>query len=163
MLIAFQESDFADSGERIVAVEETLRGEIIPGVPDLFARVDLITETDDAVTVTDFKTSRSKWSEQQAELNSDQLLLYSELLRDIVPGKSLRLRFVVLTKTKQPVVEEFGVPCDSRRVERTKRMAERVWQSIEAEHFYPNPSVVNCTTCGFEIHFNAPGNRSNTS
>ena len=149
VLVAFQESDFADSGERIVAVEETLRGEVIPGMPDLLARIDLVTESDDAVTVVDFKTSRSKWSVEQAELSGEQLLLYSELLRDIVPGKPLRLRFIVLTKTKAPSVEEFDVPRDPQRVDRTKRTAERIWRSIGVGHFWPSPSVANCTSCGF--------------
>ncbi|REK28168.1 MAG: PD-(D/E)XK nuclease family protein, partial [Planctomycetota bacterium] len=132
VLTAFQASETAVENGRIVAVEETLRGEIIPGVPDLLARIDLVTETDDAVTVTDFKTSRSRWSAEQAAINADQLLLYSELLREIAPGKPLRLQFVVVTKTKQPAVEAIDVPYDPQQVERTRRIAEEVWQSIEA-------------------------------
>ena len=89
----------------IIGVEEELRGNVLPGCPDLLARLDLIMETDDDVVITDLKTSRSRWSQQQVEDSADQLLLYSELVRELVPGKPLKLQFVVVTKGKQPVVD----------------------------------------------------------
>ena len=39
-----------------------LRGLVIPGLPDLLGRVDLIIETDAELVITDWKTSRSRWS-----------------------------------------------------------------------------------------------------
>ena len=57
--------------------------------------------TGDAVVISDMKTSRSRWSRDQARDSSEQLLLYSELVKHLVPGKQLRLQFVVLTKSKQ--------------------------------------------------------------
>jgi putative RecB family exonuclease len=44
MLRAFRESDFAHPDGVILGVEEELRGEIVPGCPDLLARVDLLME-----------------------------------------------------------------------------------------------------------------------
>jgi hypothetical protein len=58
MLVAFLESDFAIPHGHIIGVEEELRGDVLPGCPDLLARLDLITETDDDVVITDLKTSR---------------------------------------------------------------------------------------------------------
>ncbi|REJ74266.1 MAG: PD-(D/E)XK nuclease family protein [Planctomycetota bacterium] len=155
VLAAFQASDVAAGVGRIVAVEETLRGEIVPGFPDLLARIDLLAESDDAVTVTDFKTSRSRWSAEQAAINADQLLLYSQLLREVAPGKPLRLQFVVLTKTKQPAVEAIDVPYDPQQVERTWRIAQEVWRSIEAGRFWPNPSLTHCPACPFRAECRA--------
>ena len=85
-----------------LGVEEELRGVLCSGLPDLLGRIDLLLETDDAVVVQDFKTSRSAWSEQQAEDQSEQLLLYADLARSLIPGKKLRLQFAVVTKGKTP-------------------------------------------------------------
>ncbi len=149
MLAAFLESDFAVPSGQIIGVEEELRGHVLPGCPDLLARLDLITETDDDVIITDLKTARARWSHQQADDAADQLLLYSELARELVPGKSMKIQFVVLTKTKQPVVDHHLVPIDPHRIVRIKKVAERVWQAIQGGHFFPAPSAMNCSSCGF--------------
>ena len=62
LLRAFLDSDLSGPVGRIIGIEEELRGCLIDGVPDLLARLDLLTESDEAITVTDFKTSRSAWS-----------------------------------------------------------------------------------------------------
>ena len=74
ILAAFQQSELATPAGKIIGVEEQLRGAVIPGVPDVLARIDLIVESDDAVTVTDLKTARSRWSAGQAEDSGEQLL-----------------------------------------------------------------------------------------
>jgi CRISPR/Cas system-associated exonuclease Cas4 (RecB family) len=149
MLEAFRTSPVTQPVGHVIGVEEELRGSIIPGVPDLLGRIDLLIETDDAVVITDYKTSRSRWSRDQAEDSAEQLLLYSELVKDLVPGKQMRLQFVVLTKTKEPVVDVHELPVMPQRVDRTKRIVERVWRGIEAGTFYPAPSPLNCPTCPF--------------
>ena len=122
---------------------------MIGGLPDLLARVDLIVDAGDALIVTDFKSSRSHWDQDQVINAADQMLLYSELVRELADGRPLRLEFVVLTKTKVPSVTRHPVAYNARQVERTKRTIERVWRAIEAGHFYPNPSPMQCPTCPF--------------
>jgi len=51
ILNEFRQSDLAQPQGWILGVEEQLRGELIPGVPELLARIDLIVETADAVTI----------------------------------------------------------------------------------------------------------------
>jgi len=149
MFAAFQGSDFAQPAGRILGVEEELRSSIVPGCPDLLGRLDLVVEAPDAVIVTDLKTARSRWSSAQVEESSEQLLLYHELVKTFAPAKRVRLRFAVLTKTKTPAVELHEVPVDSRRVERTKRIVERVWRAIDTGVFYPAPSPQQCSSCAF--------------
>ena len=149
VLTAFRQSDLAQPQGRILGVEEPLRGELVPGVPDLLARIDLIVESEDAVTVTDLKTARSRWTANQAEDSGEQLLLYSELVRHLVPGKEIRLEFAVITKTAKPIAERLPVTFDSQRISRTKRVVERVWRAIEAGHFFPSPSPIACGSCPF--------------
>lgn len=149
MLGAFQTSSLAVPNGRIIGVEEELREPLLSGCPDVLGRIDLLVETVDELIVTDLKTSRSRWSRSQADDSAGQLLLYHELVRDFAPGKRLRLQFAVITKSKQPAIDLHEVPVDRKRIERTKRVMERVWRAIEAKNFYPSPSPMNCASCAF--------------
>lgn len=149
LLRAFLASDLSRPVGRIIGIEEELRGRLIEGVPDLLARLDLMTETDDAITITDLKTARSAWSSQQADDSAEQLLLYGALVHRLIPNKPLRLEFMVATKTKKVSITRHTVPFDQRRLDRTKRIIERVWRAIVAEHFFPSPSPTNCPACPF--------------
>jgi putative RecB family exonuclease len=149
LLKAFLQSDFARPQGLILGVEEELRGEIIPGCPDLLARVDLIVDTGQELVVSDFKSSRSAWSECKVEDLAPQLLLYSELVKSMADGRPIKLSFAVLTKTKLPELTVHDVPLDAQQVNRTKKTVERVWQAIQAGHFYPNPSPLNCGSCPY--------------
>jgi putative RecB family exonuclease len=150
VLKTFIESEFATVEGQILGVEEELRDSIIDGCPDLLARLDLIVETDEAVVITDFKTSRSRWNQQQAEQAGEQLLLYSELVKELVPGKPLQLEFLVITKTKQPNLERYSVPVSQSRIDRVRTMVERVWDGINSGLFYPAPSPMSCGSCPFQ-------------
>ncbi|QDU59570.1 PD-(D/E)XK nuclease superfamily protein [Planctomycetes bacterium Pan216] len=149
VLSAFKQSDLANPLGTIIGIEEELRGALLPGVPDLLARVDLLTETSDSLIVTDFKTAKSRWSTHQAEDAGEQLLLYSELAKELAPGKRLRLAFAVITKTTKPVAERCPVSIDADRLTRTRRIVERVWKAIEAGHFFPSPSPIACGSCPY--------------
>ena len=149
MLTAFLNSPAASVQGRVLGVEEEIRGTLFDGVPDLYGRIDLVTEDSDSLMLTDFKTSRGKWSPEQAEDAAEQLILYSKLAGELSPGKKLVTRFLVLTKTKEPVVEEHLGEVRPDRVARTMASVERVWRAVEAGNFYPAPSVVGCASCGY--------------
>lgn len=149
MLSAFARSDLAQPAGRILGIEESLRGEIIPGLPEVLGRIDLIWETKEELVITDWKTSRAKYSQDQVEESAAQLLLYGELAKDFAPGKQLRLQFGVLTKTKEVSVDTHSFPFDRTQLDRTKRVMERIWHAIESEHFYPAPSMMNCPGCPY--------------
>jgi putative RecB family exonuclease len=149
VLATFLKSDFAQPQGVILAVEEELRGQIIAGCPDLLARVDLIVDAGHELVVSDFKSSRSAWNDCKVEDLAPQLLLYSELVKQMADGRPIKLAFAVLTKTRLPELTVHDVPLDAHQVNRTKRIVERVWQAIQGGHFYPNPSPLNCGSCGF--------------
>ncbi|MBA4020716.1 MAG: hypothetical protein C0483_26460 [Pirellula sp.] len=157
MFGAFQTSPLAMPAGRIIGVEEELRGNVVAGCPDLLGRIDLIIETADELVVTDLKTSRSRWSREQADDSAGQLLLYHELVRSFVPRKRVRLQFAVLTKTKEPAVDLHEVPADRRAVDRTKRIVEKVWKAIDNQVFYPSPSPMQCPGCSFRKQCRAWG------
>jgi len=149
MLTAFLASECAGVNGRVLGVEEEIRGMLVEGVPDLYGRVDLLTEDADSLVITDIKTSRGKWSPEQVEDSGEQLLLYSKLASEISPGKKIATRFLVLTKTKEPVIEEHVREVEPAAVKRTLVGVERVWRAIESGVFYPTPSVVACSGCGY--------------
>lgn len=152
MLAKFLASDVVQPEERIIGIEEELRGELIPGLPDLMGRVDLILETDDHVIIQDFKTARSAWSFEQAEESAEQLLLYGDLVRRLVPGKALKLRFAVITKTKDPKVQILDTPFDTDRLRRAKQVFQHVWLAIQSGYYYPAPSPMSCQGCGYRSY-----------
>ena len=87
MLGAFQASDVANPPGTIIGIEEELTGELVPGVPDLLARVDLLVDAGDHILITDLKTARSRWSQEQARESAGQLLLYHELAKPMADGR----------------------------------------------------------------------------
>lgn len=149
MLTAFLNSPTASVQGRVLGVEEEIRGVLVEGVPDLYGRVDLLTEDADRLVVTDIKTSRGKWSQEQVEDSGEQLVLYSHLASEIAPGKKIATRFLVLTKTKEPVVEEHVREVNPAAINRSLAGVERVWRAIESGVFYPAPSTVGCSGCGY--------------
>lgn len=149
MLTVFLAHDLAQPAGAIIGIEEELRSRLIDDVPDLLARLDLVIDQPDAVVVTDFKTSRGRWSAADAEAAAGQVLLYGELLR-IALDRPVRLQFAVLTKTKQPDLHIHEVMSDAGRVARQRALIHRVWRSIQGGNFYPHPTAMNCPMCAFQ-------------
>lgn len=148
MLRAFQRSRLTHPEGTILAIEEEFRGTLIPGLPEMLARIDLVIETKDAIDVVDFKTARSPWSEDHVADSADQLLLYAELAKELADGKPLRLAFAVLTKARIPDLTVHPVTATLERVCRTRTVARRLWQAIQSGNYYPQPSF-QCPTCPF--------------
>jgi len=148
VLEVFITSPLARPAGTIIGVEEELRGPVIPGVPDLLARIDLLVETDERLIVVDFKTAKCRWGPTSAEEQAEQLLLYATLAERLVPEKPLQLQYVVLTKAKSPAVQVVTVPADAQRIGRTLRTVRSIWQAMQAGHVYPVPSSA-CRWCPF--------------
>ena len=109
MLSSFIDSDLAKAPGVVIGIEESLRSTVIDARPEFLGIVDLVFESGDALTIRDYKTSRSKWNQGTAESSADQLFLYAEIAKALVPGKKVEVEFVVLTKTKSPTIELFKV------------------------------------------------------
>lgn len=149
---AFLRSELAVPNGKILGVEEELRVVLHPDLPDLLARVDLVYWSDDALHVVDFKTSRSKWSQEKVQESLDQLLLYAQATSEMSQSLSLpvKLHFAVVTKAKKPVVQVLDAPVHPSRLEAVQEGVAQVWDAIKAGHFYPNPSQMNCSLCQFQ-------------
>ena len=148
---AFLASPLANPKGTVLGVEEELRAVLHPDLPDVLARVDLETMSDTAVYVTDFKTSRGRWTPEKALESSDQLVLYGVTAAGMARhvGLPIRLSFAVLTKAKSPQVQVLPVPTDASRVASMTETALATWSAIQAGNFYPNPGPMNCSGCPF--------------
>ena len=117
---------------------------MVPGCPDVLGRVDLIVDTGSELVVSDWKTARSRWSQEQAEDAAEQLILYSELGQGLRPWQAGDAGIRHPDEAKESAVDRHLMPVDPAQVHRTKRVVENVWRAIEAGSFYPAPSAMNC-------------------
>src|ERR1035437_8045270 len=151
-IAAFLASPLATPKGTVLGVEEELRVVLHPDLPDVLAKVDLVTNSDTALYVTDFKTSRSRWTTEKAIEASDQLVIYASVTEGMAKHMNLpvKLAYAVLTKAKTPIVQILPVPTDTSRVAAMTKSAVQTWSAIVAANFYPNPSPMNCSTCQFK-------------
>ncbi|MFO0905697.1 MAG: PD-(D/E)XK nuclease family protein [Pirellulales bacterium] len=149
MLSVFLGHDAAQPAGRILGVEETLRAKLLPGVPEILGRVDLVRETDESLVIADWKTSRSRWAAEQFESAAEQLVLYTQLAHEWTVSKPFDIELVVLTKTALPQVQRHVRRVRTSDVTRVAAIVARVWRAVEAGHFYPAPSTVTCGGCPY--------------
>lgn len=152
MLEAFLASEFSGPQGKVVAIEEHCRGVLSDDLPPIEGYVDLITLHDGELTITDYKSSRTAWTESKVRENAGQLLLYAMLQSDGSDSSDgcsdVKLQFVTLTKAKKPVVEAHPViPTEAQR-EATVTQLEEIWRGISAGSFPARPGW-QCATCPF--------------
>jgi CRISPR/Cas system-associated exonuclease Cas4 (RecB family) len=73
---------------------------------------------------------------------------YATQMNGLADEQDLRLRFDVLTKTKQPELCRYWTTRDRAANVRLFRLAAEVLQAIEAGVFHPNPGW-QCKDCQF--------------
>jgi putative RecB family exonuclease len=151
MIDAFLASPLAEPKGIIYGIEEQITVELDPDLPDILAKVDLVTEVGRFLHVIDFKTSRSKWNEQKAQENAEQLLIYGTTMQSMSQGlgRPTKLHFAIITKAKKPIVQLLPVAADPDRVAGVTGSIRQIWQAMQAGNFYPSPSPQNCSTCPY--------------
>ena len=134
-------------------------------LPDILARVDLVTQTEDFLHVVDLTTSRSQWNDQRAAEAGEQLLLYGRTVRDMAQGVGLPVKwhFAVITKAKTPVVRVIDVPADEARLNTVRDSVRQVWQAVKVGNFFASPSPLNCSICPFKSRCPAFGGKASVS
>src|ERR1035437_1890569 len=142
MIEAFLASDLACPPGEIIGIEETFRVKLANDLPDLAGRYDLETHADGILLITDYKTARSIPENDAAEEMAEQLILYAQGCKPIADqlGAKIRLRFIYISKTKEPKVEAIEVAVDTDRIERSTALIRQVFKAMESGHIYPAPS-----------------------
>ena len=118
---------------------------------NLVGALDLV-ERDAAgrLVVVDLKTSARKYTDLQVEA-SLQLSVYSyaTAMNGLADQEDIRLRFDVLTKTKQPELHRYWTQRDRAANVRLFHLAAEILHAIEAGVFVPNPGW-QCKDCPFQ-------------
>lgn len=136
----------------VVAVEHEANFSLIPDAPSFIARLDLVelSPTGDLI-ITDYKTSRSPYSEQRIREAWPQLITYCHaampLLREL-GAKRIVPQLIIITKAKSPKVQYIQPQASQEDVERLKEMASEIWKAIQSENWTPRPSWI-CKSCSF--------------
>jgi CRISPR/Cas system-associated exonuclease Cas4 (RecB family) len=153
MLGVFRE---AQEPREIVGVEQAFdvplvdleTGEVLE--PTLVGKWDLLErDAEGRLVVVDLKTSARKYSDLQVEL-SLQLSVYSyaSVMAGFADHGDVRLRFDVLTKTRQPELCRYWTDRDRAASVRLFRLASELFGAIEAGVFHPTPGW-QCKDCQF--------------
>ena len=143
-------------GTEIVGVEQPFdvplidldTGEVLDRA--LVGSLDLIErDAEGRTVVVDLKTAARKYADVQVE-SSLQLSVYSyaTAMNGLGDQEDLRLRFDVLTKTKQPELCRYWTQRDRAASLRLFRLVAEVLHAIEAGVFHPNPGW-QCKDCPF--------------
>lgn len=145
-----------DSQVEIVGVEQSFdvplidldTGEVLERT--LVGTLDLIErDAEGRIVVVDLKTSARKYRDLQVEAWL-QLSVYSyaTAMNGLADQEDLRLRFDVLTKTKQPELCRYWTHRDRAANLRLFRLVAKVLHAIEAGMLHPNPGW-QCRGCQF--------------
>lgn len=108
---------------------------------DLEGRIDFIRDGE-TVEVVELKTAARAWSEAQANL-SLQAAAYGML------SGIRKVRFVIVTKTKQPKVQELETEVGPERIELLRDTVREVDAAVRAGSFPRNISPMTCSGCEF--------------
>ncbi len=179
MIEAFLVAPLSRPVGQIVGIEESFRVMLDPALPDVLARVDLVTQTPGSLHVVDLKTSRSRWTPERAAEGAEQLLLYGRTIRGMsqAVGLPVQLHFAVLTKNKKPQVQILDVPCDESRLAAVRDTVASVWRAVRSGSgsssgggsggggggYFANPSPMHCSLCPFRDRCPAFGGRASVT
>jgi len=142
-------------GVEVVAVEEPFEVPLVdPETGALLERnlvgsLDLVERDPEGLVVVDLKTSARRYTDLQVEA-SLQLSVYSyaTALTGLADPEDLRLRFDVLTKTRQPELHRYWTRRDRAASARLVHLVGEVLRAIALGVFVPNPGW-QCRDCPY--------------
>ena len=146
--------------ERIVAIEQRFmaplynsQGEFLEN--PLVAITDLITATDECLTVNEFKTSGRAYSGSDVA-SSLQPTCYVHVVRECL-GQEPNVEYTVLIKTKTPKVQRLKTSRYSDDCGRLGDLVQTIQRAVDLGIFYPVESPMNCSTCSYRQQCRAWG------
>ena len=113
----------------------------------LVAVADLISKQNDALLITEFKTSAKAYSEFEIS-SSLQPTCYVNAGLELF-GSVANVEFTILVKTKLPKIQRLKTFRDKNDLGRLGDLVETIDSAVENQNFYPIESTMNCTSCPF--------------
>ncbi len=125
----------------------------------LVAIVDLITKSEESLTVNEFKTSGRAYSSSDVE-SSLQPTCYVHAVRQTF-GEDANVEYTVLVKTKTPKIQRIKTSRYAEDCGRLGDLVETIQRAVDFNVFYPVESPMNCSTCSYREPCREWGQRSN--
>jgi putative RecB family exonuclease len=142
---------------RVLAVERPFSFSIDgTKVPPIIGAIDLL-EEDPAGTiiVSDFKTSRSAYSNDKIDKSFQLTLYYMAMKAEEFADRDILLRFDCLIKTKTPKFEQYYTTRSEEDVQRAVKKIRYVWESIQKGVFIPHDGSWKCGGCEYQENCDA--------
>ena len=153
MLAAYLEHLKGEAPDRqTIAIEHEAHFQLLPDAPPIKARIDLVEIVGDALVVTDWKTSRNKWSAATTSERLGQLIVYSYALMPMLKALGVKRvvpRFLLLRKLKKPKIEVIEPKATQKDAQRLKELVSETWSAIEAGVF-PRRESWACENCPYK-------------
>lgn len=138
--------------DKIVAVEQPLlvplvtsHGEVLE--KPLVAVLDLLTEVDNELLITEFKTSARKYSESEVE-SALQASCYVHAVKERY-DRPAKVNYAVLVKTKTPSFQKIAADRNCEALTRIGDIVQTLEKVSQAQAFYPIESPMNCSGCSY--------------
>lgn len=131
--------------KEIIAPIHNSRGDYLE--TPLIAVADLLTESNEELTVCEFKTSGRAYSEMEAE-TSLQPTCYVNAIQEAF-GQTAVVEYTVLVKTKVPKVQRLTTVRNDEDLGRLGDIVETIERAVQANVFYPVESPLNCSSCPY--------------
>jgi|SRR5581483_4107089 len=138
--------------QNVIAIEHELmapihnsRGEYLEW--PLIAVADLITESNEELTVCEYKTSGRAYSEMEAETSLQPTCYVNAVLECY--GHHATVEYTVLVKTKTPRIQRLNTVRTEEDLGRLGDIVQTIERAIQARAFYPVESPLNCSTCPY--------------
>lgn len=138
--------------DNILAVEQPL---VVPLVTSegkvldkpLVAVLDLLTDLDGTLLITEFKTSAKKYSDADVE-SALQASCYIHAVQERYE-KPAQVSYTVLVKTKTPSIQKIETQRDQEDCTRIGDIVHSLETISQSHAFFPNESPMNCSGCSY--------------
>ena len=150
MLTALRKHALKQQGQ-IVAIEHESLFVLVPGVVPLKARIDLVEIEGDSLVLSDWKTSKSRWSDSKTVEALPQLVIYAAATASLVREfdlKRIKPRFVVVTKARTTVIQVLEPQASQTDVVRVKELVSETADAIQ-KGVFPRREGWPCNYCPF--------------
>lgn len=140
-----------EPGRQTIGIEHEAHFKLVPDSPPIKARVDLVEIVGEALVVTDWKTSKSRWNVAKAAERLGQLVVYSYALLPMLKALEVSRvvpRFVVLTKAKTVKIQVLEPKASQTDAARFKDSVAETWAAVQAGIF-PRRESWACSSCPF--------------